>query len=202
MSNEPYGAGPRHPRRWARLGPDALDADQQVMWDEVANAERHWPPLDPDGYLLGPFDILLRAPALGRPMCDLLTAMRSLTVPKRTQEWVILAMGAHWRSEFEWWAHSGVARHHGAADDQIDALARGERPAFTDPDDELAVDVTQELLAHQALSDDLFARAEARFGQRGLTEIVMVAGYYGSICMLLNAFRVPVPAGAPWTWAE
>jgi 4-carboxymuconolactone decarboxylase len=172
------------------------------MWDEVAGARRHHPPLDPDGYLLGPFDILLRAPALGRPMCELLTAMRSLTIPKRAQEWVILAIGAHWRSEFEWWAHSGVARHHGADDAQIAALARGERPDFEDPDDALAFDVTQELLAHHALSDERFAQADARFGQRGLTEIITVAGYYGTICMLLNAFRVPVPDGAPWIWAE
>jgi 4-carboxymuconolactone decarboxylase len=172
------------------------------MWDAVAGSERHFPPLDPDGYLLGPFDVLLRAPALGTLMGDLLTALRSLSIPKRTQEWVILALGAHWHAEFEWWAHSGIARHRGATDAQIEALARGERPAFDDADDELAFDVTQELLVHHALSDETFNRAEAGFGARGLTEIIVVAGYYGTICMLLNAFRVPVPDGAPWVWAE
>ncbi|MEI2734952.1 MAG: hypothetical protein V9G24_09180 [Rhodoblastus sp.] len=46
------------------------------------------------------------------------------------------------------------------------------------------------------MSDATYAFAERILGARGLVDLVGVLGYYGLISMTINAFEVPVPAGA------
>jgi len=52
------------------------------------------------------------------------------------------------------------------------------------------------LLREHRLTDAQFARAEAELGRRALLELVTLAGYYGMIAGILNAYEVDLPAGA------
>jgi hypothetical protein len=47
------------------------------------------------------------------------------------------------------------------------------------------------------LTEAEFTRAEAELGRRSLVELVTLAGYYGMIGGILNAFDVDLPPGAP-----
>jgi len=49
--------------------------------------------------------------------------------------------------------------------------------------------------AHRLTADE-FARAEAELGRQGLIELVTLAGYYGMIAGVLNAYEVDLPTGA------
>ena len=42
----------------------------------------------------------------------------------------------------------------------------------------------------------VYARAEAELGRQALVEVVVLAGYYGLIGFVLNAFEADLPAGA------
>jgi len=47
------------------------------------------------------------------------------------------------------------------------------------------------------LSDATFAEAISRFSEQGVVELGTIVGYYTAIGNALNAFQVPLPAGAP-----
>ena len=54
----------------------------------------------------------------------------------------------------------------------------------------------RELRRTQAVSDPVYARAVAKFGEQGVIDTVSLVGYYTLIAMVLNTARTPLPAGA------
>ena len=50
-------------------------------------------------------------------------------------------------------------------------------------------------IAARGLTADEFARAETELGRQGLIEVVTLAGYYGMIAAILNAYDVDLPPG-------
>jgi 4-carboxymuconolactone decarboxylase len=57
-------------------------------------------------------------------------------------------------------------------------------------------------LASKRLTDATFAEAIARFGEQGIVELGTIVGYYTAIGNALNAFQVPLPAGAAQPFPE
>jgi 4-carboxymuconolactone decarboxylase len=57
------------------------------------------------------------------------------------------------------------------------------------------VDTVRALYRARRLTPEQFARAEAEFGRQDLVELVTLAGYYGMIAGVLNAFDVDLPPG-------
>jgi 4-carboxymuconolactone decarboxylase len=77
-----------------------------------------------------------------------------------------------------------------------DAIAEGRRPA-TMPLDEAAVyNFATELLDTKQVSDASFEAAKKLLGERGVVDLVSVMGWYGTVSMLLNVDRYPLPDGA------
>jgi len=58
------------------------------------------------------------------------------------------------------------------------------------------IDAVRSLYREHKLSDDLYARAEKLLGRKGLVEMIVLAGYYGLVGFVLNAFEVDLPEGA------
>ena len=48
----------------------------------------------------------------------------------------------------------------------------------------------------------LYRQAVETFGERGLVELMAIAGYYTLVCMILNAFEVQVRAGVTAAFAR
>ncbi len=46
------------------------------------------------------------------------------------------------------------------------------------------------------MSDPVFAAVKARFGERGVVDLIGVMGYYHIVSMALNVDRYPLPDGA------
>jgi 4-carboxymuconolactone decarboxylase len=53
-----------------------------------------------------------------------------------------------------------------------------------------------ELLRERRVTDGTYRAALAALGQTGVIDLVGILGYYGLISMTINAFEVPLPAGA------
>lgn len=179
---------------------DDLDQHAAELWDVLL--ETRGPNLvNGEGGLMGPFNPWLHAPAPGARLAELGRVLRfESSVERRLLEVAIITVGAHWKAEFEWWAHSGMARHHGVSEAVIDALAKGEAPAF-EADDELTVhQVARELLTTGNLEDATYEAARDLLGDRGLVELVTLTGYYVLVSFTLNAFRVPLPPGVEPTF--
>lgn len=193
--------------RLADLTEDELDEDQRTVWDAVT-ATRGSPTgrtaaglLNDGGGLIGPFNAWLRSPEVGRRAADLGAALRfGSSLEARLLELVVITVGAHWRSNFEFYAHARLARDAGVADTVVDAIAAGDQPSFARADEATVHRVTTALLRDRRLDDDLYAEAIELLGEHGLVELVALAGYYTIVSFTLNTFAVPVPPGVEPTW--
>jgi 4-carboxymuconolactone decarboxylase len=121
---------------------------------------------------------------------------------RRVIEIATLVVGAHWRAQFEWWAHERLAKQAGLSEAVIAAIKRGERPALDDASEATAYSVAAEMYRTQRLSDATYARAVEHFGQAGVFELLALIGYYTLVALILNGFDVPLAAGATPPFAD
>jgi len=177
-----------------------LNAEQAALWDSVMDGPRgtaSW--MVDDGVLAGPFNAWLNIPEVGRALAAAGEVLRfSSGLPPVVRELVILTVGAHWRSEFEFWAHSGIGRREGVADDLIEAIAVGDRDAVAAHSDAFgaaAYDVVHGLVTTGHVEETLMAALQAVAGDARAVEVVTLAGYYSCVSFTLNAFAVPLPDG-------
>jgi 4-carboxymuconolactone decarboxylase len=114
-------------------------------------------------------------------------------LPRDLAELAICVTAAHYRAEFEWWAHARMAHEAGVAEAVTDAIRRGREPRL----DTLAARVVYRtavaLNRRHRLSDAEFAEARQVLGEQGLVDVVGLCGYYALVSLTLNAFEVPVP---------
>ncbi len=185
--------------RLPSLKRDQLDDEGRATWDSITATRAQI--VDAEGGLIGPFNPWVTAPAVGGRLADLGAALRfQSSVDRRLLEVVIITVGAQWRAEFEWWAHSRMALHHGVAPEVVDAIARGEEPPFTSDDERTVHLVARQLLTTGRIDAPTYAAAQELLGDRGMVEIVALCGYYTLVSFTLNAFEVPLPPGEEPTW--
>jgi 4-carboxymuconolactone decarboxylase len=159
---------------------------------ELVNAE---------GGLVGPFNAWVTAPETGRRLADLGGHLRFTTsIERRLLELAIVTVGAHWKAEFEWWAHSRMAREHGVSDPVLDALARGDTPSFDRRDEEVVHAVASQLVTGGRVDAATYEATRDLLGDQGMVELVSLCGYYTLVSFTLNAFAVPLPPGAIPVW--
>jgi 4-carboxymuconolactone decarboxylase len=180
---------------------DQLDDDGQALWDAMTES-RGASIVGPEGGLAGPFNAWVTASDVGRRLVDLGGALRFRTsIDRRLTEVAIITTGARWKAEFEWWAHARMAREFGVTDDVIDAIARGDAPPFASDDERVVHAIATQLGERGRIDDDTYAAGRALLGDRGMVELVALCGYYALVSYTLNAFEVPLPAGATPVWA-
>lgn len=173
---------------------DGLTADQIAVFDSIVGGAR--------GAVVGPFGVLLHNPAIAGPVEQLGAFLRyRCRVPQRQRELAILVIGAHWRADFEWFAHAPIARAQGFDDATLAQVARGGIPALADPLDQAVHAFTTELLRERRVSDATFARVEGLLGKLGALDLAALIGYYSLLATVLNAFQVAVPDPSQVPWA-
>ena len=136
-------------------------------------------------------------PALAEHVVELGSQLRFRGVLSGAdRELAILAAGREVEAPYEWAAHEPLGLQEGVRPAAIDVV-RDQRP--TDPllpREALIVDVVRALFREHRVPDELYARAESELGRPALVEVVVLAGYYGLIGFVLNAFEAELPAGA------
>ena len=148
----------------------------------------------------GPFNMLLRSPAVGDVSQRLGNSLRfSAGLSGRLRELATLMAGRAWTSTYEWYAHARYARDEGIDAAVIDAIAAHRRPdlAAMTAEDAMVWRVTDELLYTRRIADATYAEALAVLGEQRLVAVVTIAAYYEYVSMLLNVDRYPLPADAP-----
>lgn len=144
----------------------------------------------------GPFNALLRSPEVADRVQKVGEYIRfQSTIPAALNEMAILITGRFWGAQYEFWAHSRLARQAGLADAVIDAIAEGRRPATMSGDERIVYDFCTELFRDKAVSDATFKAAVDRFGEQGVIDLIAASGYYSIVSMVLNVDRHPLPEG-------
>jgi 4-carboxymuconolactone decarboxylase len=113
----------------------------------------------------------------------------------RCREIAILVVAAHWRSDFEWYAHEAVGRAAGLGDAELAALREGRHAELAGSDSVIARTAAA-LVARGDLDDAEYAEAVGHFGPSGLFELLTLVGYYATLALQLRVFRVPAPDGS------
>jgi 4-carboxymuconolactone decarboxylase len=194
------GQAPQTERRDPRTVKLRGDRFKPLTYDEMTPAQRtmiqHL--LDgPRGGTDGPFNVLLRTPEMGDLGQQFGASTRfATTVPRKLYELAIIITARHWTSQFEWTAHHRGALQAGISPAVADAIAEGRRPAAMPRDEEAVYNFATELLQTTQVSDATFAAAKSVLGERGVVELISVMGWYGTVSMLLNVDRYPLPEGS------
>jgi 4-carboxymuconolactone decarboxylase len=151
----------------------------------------------------GPFGVYLHAPEFGDLTQQLGAFCRYKTsLPPRLSEFAILVTARHWRAQYEWHAHAGIAERAGVAPHTISDLKAGRTPTRAAKDERAIHAFIQELYKKKRVSDQTYARVHQLLGDGGMVEFIGILGYYALVAMTLDVFRVPLPGDAPWPFAE
>lgn len=149
------------------------------------------------GKVPAPMIAWLRNPELARRGQRLGELLRfQTTLEPHLTEMAILVCGRHWTSHHEWTAHKALALKAGLEPRVIADIAARRVPTLADGRERAVYDVSSTLLATGRVPPDLYARAGAQLGERGLVELVAVLGYYCMVSLTLNAFELGLPGGA------
>ena len=147
------------------------------------------------GELIGPFNALLYAPAVGNGFMDFHEAEGEATpLSEQMREVVILSVGAVWQSAYELYAHRAVATRAGFPPEVVAALAAGEPHDGLSGDERMAQRFTLELARDRAVGDATYTGTEAALGRECLIALTFLAAAYIATCAMLNAFTVPAPS--------
>ena len=172
--------------------PELTDAAMTPDQRRVADAIRS----SPRGVVQGPLlawlhspDLADRAQALGA-FCRYGTSL-----PPRLSELAIITVGAYWRAGFEWSVHAPLAEKAGLDPAAIEALRTGATPHFEQEDEQAVWRFAHHLLHDKTVADATYRTVEGLLGAAATVDLVGILGYYGLICMTINAFGVPVPTG-------
>ena len=144
----------------------------------------------------GPFNALLRSPEVADRVQKVGEYIRfQSTIPAALNEMAILITGRFWGAQYEFWAHSRLARTAGLPDTIIDAIAENRRPSAMTDDQRIVHDFCTELFRDKTVSDATFNAGVERFVEQGVIDLIAASGYYSIVSMVLNVDRYPLPAG-------
>ncbi len=175
--------------RFPELAPETMTPEQRRVADAIQSGPR-------GSGLRGPFNALLRSPDLADAVQKVGEVIRfRSSVPSRLNELAILLAGRKWTAQYEFYAHRRLALQAGLRAEIADAVAEGRRPDGMQPDEADVYDFATELLNSGEVSDPTYARALARFGERGVMDLVGACGYYTLVSLVLNVAKVELPPG-------
>jgi hypothetical protein len=176
------------------LTPSELTTEQAALYAAIAGGPRaqgpqHFALTSGDGSLRGPFDLMLRSPAVGTAQQELGAAIRYRTAfTDRMRELAILLVAARWDSPFERESHEAIARAIGFRDDELAAIRALDVSGFDG--EEGVVGRAAVALLEDDLSDEAWAAASATLGVDGVFELTALVGYYSMLALQLRVFRV------------
>jgi 4-carboxymuconolactone decarboxylase len=178
------------PLTWEQLTPE-----QKTMVNDLLGGTRT--------SLNGPFNVLLRSPEMGNIAQKLGEYLRFHTsVPTRLNEMAILMTARWWSAQYAWTTHRPLAEQAGLSPAVADDIAAGRRPARMQADETIVYDFVTELRERRRVSDQTFAAAVGLLGERGVTDLIGLMGYYDLVSMVVNVDRYPLPNGTALPFAE
>jgi 4-carboxymuconolactone decarboxylase len=170
------------------LTPEQMSQEQRRVYDETAAGRR--------GRVPAPLLAWLESPVLADRAQKLGEFLRYETsLSPRLSELAILVIARYWTAQFEWTAHKAEALKAGLDPEIIKDIAKRRPPCFRNPDEQLVYDFSVTLNHTQAIPAELYERAVATLGLRGVVELVGILGYYSLISMTLNTFEIEPPEG-------
>src|SRR3984885_15300051 len=133
--------------RFPPLSHEQMTDEQRAVVDALQSGPR-------GAGLAGPFNALLRSPAL----CDLVQRVGAYvrfgsSIPAPLNELAICMAGRKWSAQYEFYAHRRLGIDAGLAPAILDAVADGRRPDQMSTDEATVYNFATELLSTGSVSD-------------------------------------------------
>jgi 4-carboxymuconolactone decarboxylase len=143
-----------------------------------------------------PFKVYFRSPEFGLRAIQMSDYLRWGTqFDQKQTELIILLSARNSDSGYIWHAHYALAMKAGLNPAIPAAIAAGKRPSGMSEDQSLLYDLISETYRDHVVSDATYEAAVKRFGEKGVTDAVGLAGYYGITAMALAVAKATWPAG-------
>jgi 4-carboxymuconolactone decarboxylase len=168
------------------IDPEKYTSDQKAAAEAFEQA-RHTP-------VFGPFEPLMHSPEVmtqARSMGDYLRYHSA--IGNTLSEMVILITAREWTQDYEWHVHYPIAIKAGLKEEIAQAIRDARRPTGMTDDEDMIYDFSIELHRYKRVSDATFARVEARFGKKGVVDLVGINGYYTFLAMQMNTAQYALP---------
>ncbi len=177
--------------RLAPITPDQYTEEQKNVVAEIAKGPRT--------EMFSPLLPMLRSPQLAYTAERFgETVFYTSTLDKPIYEIAVLLLARQSMQQFEWRVHYTNAIKAGIAQEDVDAIGAGRRPAHLTDDERIAYDFVVDLFKYNDVSDAHYAKFQARFGDRGVVDLVGLLGYYQTIAIMMNVNHTTLnPGTAP-----
>jgi 4-carboxymuconolactone decarboxylase len=147
-----------------------------------------------DGALMGPWNLWLHEPEIGKAIWALTLAMTAgASLPDNVRQIVILVVGARFDAAYEIYSHIAVAEREGMTEERLASLVANLKPSDLNADESVAFDFAYALVRGGTLPEPLYRLALKTFGQHSTNEMIYLVGLYSLVSTTLNGFNVPVP---------
>lgn len=179
--------------RYPPIAPEDMNFEQIRVVQAVT--ERRKPSVSSQGGVEGPFVPLVYIPGILDRLQSLGEHCRFHTaIPPKLREFAIIITARHVAAPLEFHVHAMEAREFGLAEEVIAAVAARSRPANMNDDEALVYDFCAAIFADGRVSDDLFDRADKRFGKAVIIDLLATCGYYATLGLGMNVAQAPIPA--------
>ncbi len=123
--------------------------------------------------------------------------LAQLELDPNLRELAILLVAAHTGAEYEWIQHVGISKALGIDDEQITAVQRGDlQSACLDPDAQVLLRFTSEVLQRPRAGDETFTALIKRFPPRQIIELLLVIGTYNMLARVMTTLDIDLDPAA------
>jgi 4-carboxymuconolactone decarboxylase len=176
--------------RFAPITPDKFSAKQQEFAKLLTSSPRNGNVNNP------PFKVYFRSPEFGVEAIRMSDYLRWGTgLDPRLVEFAILISARSWDSNYVWHAHYPAAVKGGLDPSVAADMAAGKRPTKMKADEAIVYDLLTQMYRDKNVNDAAYNAAVAKYGEKGVTDIIGIAAYYGITAMALIAAKAPVAPG-------
>ncbi len=171
--------------RYAELPVERMTAEQRAGYRYLMDGPR--------GRLPGPYKVWVHNPKLvhaANPLgAHFMPGQSSLS--EREREIAVLVINSKWHSAYPTVAHEKRGVEVGLPEAAIAAIVAGHPTRFDDAREQVVYEVATALADVRLVPQALYDRAVAHLGHEGVTDMIVLMGYYTAVSLTMNFYAVP-----------
>ena len=147
------------------------------------------------GAFRGPHSVLLLSPEADEPILDLGNFFRYKSIVQSPEKELAIITGAREKDcLYVWAAQVAAGRRGGLREEAIEVVRSRSDPSGLEPHEAEIITYVRQLFRQNRVDQPVFDALKERYGVEWLIQMTAVAGYYGMLAGVVNAFEVPAPA--------
>jgi 4-carboxymuconolactone decarboxylase len=178
--------------RYTEISVERMTAEQQAGYRLLVDGPR--------GRLPGPYRVWVHNPKLVHaiaPLGDHFTPGQS-ALSEREREIAVLVICSTWGAVYPTNAHERRGKEVGLPAAVVEAIVAGRPVALPNEREGVVYDVALALAGGRLIPQDLYDRAVKALGHDGITDVIVLIGYYTCVSLTMNFYAVPASgSGTP-----